>query len=89
MWVCLSNRSAPSGAGLPSFFATRILPIATALVAMSSKSGACRSVPGTAMQTGFVTNRASVPRNGATVARWSVTLTKWSDTSPAALAISP
>jgi hypothetical protein len=28
------------------------------------------------MQTGFVTNRASVPRNGATVARWSVTLTK-------------
>ena len=89
MGLPLASIKAPSGAGLPSFFATRILPIATALVAMSSNSAGWRSVAGIAMQTGFVTNRASVPRNGATVARWSVTLTKCSETSPAELASSP
>jgi hypothetical protein len=81
--------SMPASTGLPSFFATRTLPMAMALVAMSSSSGGSASVPGMPMQTGLVEKRESLPRNGATSPRWSATLTKWMETRPAALASSP
>ena len=45
--------------------------------------------PGTAMQIGFVPNRASLPRNGASKGGWSCTLTKWIETNPAAMLCSP
>jgi hypothetical protein len=56
----------PSGSRLPASFATRTFPIATPLVAMSSRSGGWVAVPGMAMHTGLVEKRESLPRNGAT-----------------------
>jgi hypothetical protein len=49
-----------SGTGIPWFFATRALPIAILLVAMSS-STAGPSSPGSAAQKGLVLSRASAP----------------------------
>ena len=85
----LASISKPSATSLPSLRATRTLPIATRLVAMSSRMGGCWLVPGSAMQIGFVEKRPSLPRNGVTRPRWSATLTKCRPTRPAALAISP
>jgi len=63
-WPSLSS-SQPSGMGFPWARATFSLPAATALVAMSMKTGPGRSL-GKAMQSGFVPSRASRPPNGAT-----------------------
>ncbi len=46
--------NAPSGAGSPLFLATRILPIATKLVAKSSTVGGFLSVAGMTAQYGLV-----------------------------------
>ena len=62
---CASMRL-PSGSRLPASLATSTLPIATPLVAMSSRSGGWVAVPGMPMQTGLVEKRESVPRKGAT-----------------------
>jgi hypothetical protein len=73
----------------PLLRATRTLPIAMRLVAMSATIGRSGEGPGIAMVTGLVPKRASLPRHGATAGRWSVMLTNEIDTSPAAAHISP
>ena len=73
----------------PLLRATRTLPIAMRLVAMSATIGRSGAGPGSAMQSGLVPKRASPPRQGATAGRWSVMLTKCNETSPAAAHISP
>ena len=64
-WPAWSS-NAPSSIGFPELCATRTFPIATRLVAKSSRIGSLLSVPGMAMQTGLVRNLPSRPRNGAT-----------------------
>ena len=63
------SSNAPSSIGLPALCATRTFPMATRLVAKSSRIGSLLLVPGMAMQTGLVRNRPSRPRKGATAGR--------------------
>ena len=60
--------STPGAIRSPRFSATRTFPSATRLVAKSSTTGGLPLAAGSAMQTGFVAKRASLPRKGATSA---------------------
>ena len=53
----------------PLLRATRTLPIAIRLVAMSAMIGRSGEGPGSAMHNGLVPNRPSLPRHGATAGR--------------------
>jgi len=66
----------PSGKSTPLFIATRAFPKATLLVAISRIIGFVLSVPGIAIQIGFVTKRPSAPPYGATIGSCPVTFTK-------------
>ena len=62
----LAVEQVPGFSRSPLLRATRTLPIAMTLVAMSRRIGRPASGPGIAMHTGLVPNRPSVPRHGAT-----------------------
>ena len=78
--------SQPGGIFAPLLCATRSLPCATALVAMSSTNGFSPGI-GMPMHTGLVPKRRSAPANGATRAN-DCTFTKCMETRPCATAIS-
>ena len=73
------SMSAPSGTWLPQLYATRTLPAAITLVAISRTMGSFPS-RGTAQQNGLVCNLDSNPPNGDTIGKCPTTLTKWIET---------
>ena len=69
--------------------ATRALPMAIRLVAMSRMKGGFLSVAGMAKTIGLVESRESVPPKGATIEDRPITFTKWIEANPASAHISP